>query len=92
MYVYKYPTRCNNSILVLLQDHSTCFGHSPRPSSGVQQLQLTVTGKRMLRWMVNFVVTSTLIVVHNRAVAHITVVELKLNHNDVTNRPILENP
>jgi hypothetical protein len=43
-YVYKYSTKCNNIVLVLLQDHSTCFEQSPRPSSGVQQLQLTVTG------------------------------------------------
>jgi hypothetical protein len=40
----------------------------------------------MLRWIVNFVVTSTLRVVQNRAVGHITVVELELNHGDVTNR------
>jgi hypothetical protein len=32
------------SVLVVLQDHSTCFGHFPHPSSGVQLLQLTVTG------------------------------------------------
>jgi hypothetical protein len=31
---------------------------------------------RMLGWIVNFVVTSTLRVVQNRAVGHITVVEL----------------
>jgi hypothetical protein len=35
-HTHKYPTRCNNSILVLSQDHPTCFRHSPRPSSGVQ--------------------------------------------------------
>jgi hypothetical protein len=46
----------------------------------------------MLRWIVNFVVTSTLRVVHNLAVGHITVVEFYLNHSDVTNRPILDNP
>jgi hypothetical protein len=28
-------------------------------------------------------------IVHDRAVGHITVVELELNHGDVTNRPIL---
>jgi hypothetical protein len=32
----KCPTRCNTSILILLQDHSTCFGYFPYPSSGVQ--------------------------------------------------------
>jgi hypothetical protein len=30
-YVYKYATRRNDSILVLLQDHSTCFGRSQCP-------------------------------------------------------------
>jgi hypothetical protein len=45
----------------------------------------------MLRWIVNFVVTSTLSVVHNLAVSHITMVELELNHGDVTNRPISDN-
>jgi hypothetical protein len=45
----------------------------------------------MLRWIVNFVVASTLSVVHNRAVVRITVVELELNHGDVTYRPILDN-
>jgi hypothetical protein len=45
----------------------------------------------MLHWIVNFVVTSTVRVLENRAVAHITMVELKLNHSDVTNRPILDN-
>jgi hypothetical protein len=29
--VYKYPTTCNNSMLVLLRDRFTCFGHSPLP-------------------------------------------------------------
>jgi hypothetical protein len=38
----------------------------------------------MLRWIVNFVVMSTLRVVQNRAVGHITVVELKLNYGDLT--------
>jgi hypothetical protein len=38
----------------------------------------------------NIVVTSTLRVVQNRAVGHITVVEFELNHGDVTNRPILD--
>jgi hypothetical protein len=42
-YVYthtKCPTRCNTSILILLQDHSTCFGHFLYLSSGVlTQLQ-----------------------------------------------------
>jgi hypothetical protein len=33
----------------------------------------------MLRWIVNFVVTSNFRAVQNRAVGHITVVELKLN-------------
>jgi hypothetical protein len=33
---------------------------------------------RMLRWIVNFVVTSTLRGVQNRAVGHITIVELEL--------------
>jgi hypothetical protein len=32
----KSPTRCNTSILVLLQDNSTRFGYFPHPSSGVQ--------------------------------------------------------
>jgi hypothetical protein len=32
----KSATRCNTSILVLLQDHSTCFECFPHPSSGVQ--------------------------------------------------------
>jgi hypothetical protein len=45
----------------------------------------------MLRWIVNFVVTSTLRIFHNRAVDHVTMVELELNHGDVTNRPILDN-
>jgi hypothetical protein len=45
----------------------------------------------MLRWIVNFVVASILRVVHNREVCHITIVELKLNHGDVTNRLILDN-
>jgi hypothetical protein len=40
----KCPTRCNTSTLILLQDHSTCFGYFPYPSSGVQKLQLTATG------------------------------------------------
>jgi hypothetical protein len=35
----------------------------------------------MLRWIVNFVVTSTLRVVQNRAIGHITVVQLKFNNN-----------
>jgi hypothetical protein len=35
-------------------------------------------------------VTSTLKVVHNQAVVHITV-ELQINHGDVTNRPIMDN-
>jgi hypothetical protein len=62
IYVYKYPTRCNSSILVLLQDHSACFGHFPHTSSGVQFLQLTVTG-------ITYVT-----IVHNRAVGHITTI------------------
>jgi hypothetical protein len=44
----------------------------------------------MLRWIVNFVVTSTFRAVQNRAVGHITMVELKFNHGDVT-CPILDN-
>jgi hypothetical protein len=40
----KCPTRCNTSILILLQDHSTCFGYFLYPSSWVQLLQLTATG------------------------------------------------
>jgi acetoin utilization deacetylase AcuC-like enzyme len=44
----------------------------------------------MLRWIVSFVVMSTLRVIQNRAVGHITVVDLDLNHGDVTNRPILD--
>jgi hypothetical protein len=36
-------------------------------------------------------VTSTLNVVHNRAICHISVVELELDHADVTNRPIMDN-
>jgi hypothetical protein len=44
MYIHtKCLTRCNTSILVLLQDHSTCFGYFPYPSSGVKYLQLTTT-------------------------------------------------
>jgi hypothetical protein len=35
----------------------------------------------MLRWIVNFVVTFALRIVQNRAVGHITMVELKLNHD-----------
>jgi hypothetical protein len=73
-YVYKYPTRCNNSILVLLQDHSTCFGHS------MPIIRSTITAVdshwyNMLHWIMNFVVISTLRVVQNQAVGHITVVE-----------------
>jgi hypothetical protein len=45
MYIHtKCPTRCNTSILMLLQDHSTCFAYFPCPSSGAQSLQLTATG------------------------------------------------
>jgi hypothetical protein len=38
-------------------------------------------------------VTSTLNIVQNRVICHITVVELELqlNHGDVTNRPITDN-
>jgi hypothetical protein len=37
MYIHtKCPTRSNTSILILLQDHSTCYGYFPYPSSGVQ--------------------------------------------------------
>jgi hypothetical protein len=36
MCIQKVPTRCNTSILVLLQDHSTCFGYFSHPSSGVK--------------------------------------------------------
>jgi hypothetical protein len=45
----------------------------------------------MLRWNVNFVEMSTLRVVQNRTVVHITVVELEINHGYVTNRPIMDN-
>jgi hypothetical protein len=38
----------------------------------------------MLRWIMDFVVTSTLRAVQNRAVDHITVVELELNHGSTT--------
>jgi hypothetical protein len=32
MYIHtKCPTRCNTGILILLQDHSTCFGYFPYP-------------------------------------------------------------
>jgi hypothetical protein len=44
----------------------------------------------MLRWIVYFVVNFTLRVVQNLAVSHITVVELELNHADVTNRAIID--
>jgi hypothetical protein len=43
-----------------------------------------------VRKFVNFVVKSTLRIVHNRVVSHITVVELQFNHGDVTNRPIMD--
>jgi hypothetical protein len=33
----KCPTRCNTSILILLQDHCTCFGYFPYPSSWCDQ-------------------------------------------------------
>jgi hypothetical protein len=46
----------------------------------------------MLSYIVNFVVTSTLGVVQNRAVGHITVVEFELNLGGVNNRQILDNP
>jgi hypothetical protein len=39
MYIHtKCPTRCNTStrILILLQDHCTCFGYFTYPSSGAQ--------------------------------------------------------
>jgi hypothetical protein len=48
-------------------------------------LQLAVIG------VVKCMLTFTLNVVHNRAVCHITVVELSSNHDDVTNRPIMDN-
>jgi hypothetical protein len=44
----------------------------------------------MLRWIVNFMVTSTLRSVHNWAVDHIIVVELELSHGDVINTPIMD--
>jgi hypothetical protein len=52
----------------------------------------------MLSRIVNFAVasiqklsTSPRLLVHDRAVGHITVAELELSHGDVTSRPIMDN-
>jgi hypothetical protein len=53
-------------------------------SAPVIRSTITAVGSRwynMLRWIVNFVVTSTLRIFHNRAVGHIIVVELELNRD-----------
>ena len=53
---YSKPTRCNcsQSILfyfILLQDHSTCFGCCPHPSSGVHKTVTTASGTGYIyRW------------------------------------------
>jgi hypothetical protein len=83
-YAYEYPKRFNDNILVLLQDFYM-FRVPAVPIIRSTILQLTVTS------MVKCVLTSTLNVIHNRAVCHITVVELSSNHDNVTNRPIMDN-
>jgi hypothetical protein len=90
-FVHEYPTSCND-ILVLLQD-LYMFRVPAVPIIRSTIVQLTVTGITYITLDRECMVTSTLKVVHNRAVCHITVVELEfqLNHGDVTNRPIMDN-
>jgi hypothetical protein len=83
VYVHKYPTKCKSSILFYckITQHvsGTLRAHHQKYINCSWQSLVWHT----LRWIVNFVVASTLSVLQNRAVGHITVVELKLNHGYV---------
>jgi hypothetical protein len=70
-YVYEYPTRYIDNILVLLQD-LYMFRLPAIPIIGSTILQLTVTGITYITLDGEMYVTSTLKIAKDQAVGHIT--------------------
>jgi hypothetical protein len=72
----KSPTRCNTSISVLLQDHSTCFGNFRTHHQEYNKLWFTATGKPYFPIPRECSRKIPLDCVHDLVVRHFTVAEL----------------